>query len=85
MTVLAADWVMIGTTSPTCSRAIWLLSTSRRGVEITLVWVTFDSMSRIARGAKLPATQDRLKPGTAGTIVATLLVVSSVLVLPALI
>ena len=41
--MLAADWVMIGTTSPTWSRAVWLSSTMRRGVEITLVWVRPES------------------------------------------
>ena len=56
VTVLVADWVMIGTTSPTCNRAVWLLRTKSRGVEITLVWVTSDSRSRITRGWKLPVT-----------------------------
>src|ERR1700761_3554501 len=54
--------VEIGTESPTCSVATWLLTTTRDGLDKTLRLVTACSASRITLGWVADPTR-KLKPG----------------------
>src|SRR5713226_5263351 len=60
---LVADCVAIGTSSPTCRRADWLLSTSRLGDDSTRTLVSCCSACRITL-LPLGDTNPEVSPGT---------------------